>query len=335
MGARRGGAKAKGKFMARAVWRFVLLVSLVCAGGVAHAADTLRMTLKQNVSVAAAEVRFADVFAGAPAHLAEAVIAPAPEPGESVRYDAAFLIRAVRRHGVDWRPSSRFAETTVTRAAMRVTADEALSAVAAAVKQKARFAGELELKVESPIDDAFLPAGSAVRTDIVDVYYDPRSNRFRAGVELTAGGETKRFDVYGRAYEVLLVPTPARTLSRGDRIARADIEMTHVRADQLPPDAVLDVNAVLGMEVGTVLRAGRPLRQSDVMAATMIERGAIVAIVFQTAAMTLTSQGRALEDGATGATIRVANTQTNRVVHARVVAPNQVRVFNAAQLANR
>ena len=321
--------------MARFFLRIGLIASLALAAAQATASDTLRMTLKPKATVSGENILFADIFNGAPARIADLPLAASPEPGQTVNYDAAFLIRAVRRHGVDWRPTSRFVETSITRSAIRVSADEALSAVANALKKKGGIAGELELKVESPIADAYLPAGSAVKTDIVDVNYDRRSNRFRAGVVLSGGGVTERFDVYGRAYEVLMAPTPNRNIGRGERITRADLTLTPVRADKIPPDAALRAEELIGMDVNRVIRAGMVVRQSDVTPAVMIERGAIVAIVFKTPAMTLTSQGRALENGATGSTIRVSNTQTNRVVHARVVAPNEVRVYNAAQLANR
>lgn len=323
------------RLVRRFVQRFGFTAAILAIAGSAVAADTLRMTLKQKVSVSGETILFSDIFNGAPADLANLAIAPSPAPGETVRYDAGFLIRAVRRHGLDWRPRSRFVETEVSRSAVLVTVDEALSAVADAIKAHGRMDGELEMVIESPLEDVYLPAGAAVETQIVDVSYDARSSRFRAGVILSGGGVSERLDVYGRAHEVLMIPTLARTVGRGERIAVRDLTTTPVRVDRIPPDAVMRAEQLVGMEVDRILRPGMVLRASDVARATMIERGSIVAIVFQTANMTLTSQGRALEDGATGATIRVSNTQTNRVVYARVIAPNRVRVFNAAQLATR
>lgn len=317
-----------------AIWTAAIIV-LGALAGVAAAADTLRMSLKPSASVADSVIRYGDVFIDAPASLAGKTMAPAPEPGESVTYDAGWLIRAVRRQGLDWRPPNRFVETTVSRAGVRVSAEESMSRVAHAIQSRYRIESELEIEVESEIADAHLPAGAQVRTDIVDLHYDRRSNAFRAVIALSAGEIVKRVPVYGRAYEVAMAPTVVRSMSRGERIAAADLRLEPYRIDRLPLDAVLRADELIGMEVSRVVRAGVPVRQADVAVARMVERGAIVAIVFKTPAMTLTSQGRALEDGATGATIRVSNTQTNRVIHARVIAPNQVRVLNAAQLANR
>ncbi|MEM6490820.1 MAG: flagellar basal body P-ring formation chaperone FlgA [Pseudomonadota bacterium] len=321
-----------------AAWFSAGLAALVVAGGLAGAAaaaDTLRMALKPSASVADSVIRFGDIFLDPPANLAGTAMAPAPGPGETVTYDAAWLIRAVRRQGLDWRPANRYVEIAVTRAGVRVSAEESVSRIAEAIKQRYRIDGSLDVEVESELADAHLPAGAAVRSDISDLHYDRRSNAFRAVIVLAAGEVERRIPVFGRAYEIVMAPMLVRNLGRGDRIAASDLRLEPYRVDELPLDAVLRAQDLLGMDASRVIRAGVPVRQADVAQAQMIERGAIVAIVFKTPAMTLTSQGRALENGATGATIRVSNTQTNRVIHARVVAPNQVRVMNAAQLANR
>jgi flagella basal body P-ring formation protein FlgA len=60
------------------------------------------------------------------------------------------------------------------------------------------------------------------------------------------------------------------------------------------------------------LRASQMLRISDVAMAPAIHRGSMVTLLVQTANMTLTTQGRALEDAALGQPIRVVNTMSNK-----------------------
>jgi flagella basal body P-ring formation protein FlgA len=64
-----------------------------------------------------------------------------------------------------------------------------------------------------------------------------------------------------------------------------------------------------------------------------VTRNAQVIIRLQSGAMTLTSQGRALEDGARGDVIRVTNLQGGKTVEATVIGPDQVEVKLAARLA--
>ena len=50
-------------------------------------------------------------------------------------------------------------------------------------------------------------------------------------------------------------------------------------------------------------------------------------IVLQAPGMTLTAQGKALEDGGRGEMIRVVNIQSNRTIDATVQAAGQVGLF--------
>jgi flagella basal body P-ring formation protein FlgA len=60
------------------------------------------------------------------------------------------------------------------------------------------------------------------------------------------------------------------------------------------------------------LRDGQMLRLSDVTMAAAIRRGSMVTLLVATENMTLTAQGRALEDAALGQPIRVVNTMSNK-----------------------
>jgi flagellar basal body P-ring formation protein FlgA len=57
-----------------------------------------------------------------------------------------------------------------------------------------------------------------------------------------------------------------------------------------------------------------------------VHKGDLVTVILNTASMQLTAQGKAVEDGAMGASIRVTNTQSNRVIDTVVSGPNQVVV---------
>jgi len=52
----------------------------------------------------------------------------------------------------------------------------------------------------------------------------------------------------------------------------------------------------------------------------------LVTMVLQTSNMVLSTQGKAVQDGAKGEVIRVQNIESNRIVDATVVGSNQVAV---------
>jgi flagella basal body P-ring formation protein FlgA len=68
------------------------------------------------------------------------------------------------------------------------------------------------------------------------------------------------------------------------------------------------------------------LRASDIMMAPAIHRGTMVTLMVQTENMTLTVQGRALEDAAIGQPIRVVNTSSNKPLTGVVKDPTTVTI---------
>ncbi len=52
-----------------------------------------------------------------------------------------------------------------------------------------------------------------------------------------------------------------------------------------------------------------------------MHRGDLVTVVLETPSLQLTAQGKALEDGAKNALVRVENTKSNRVIDAAVAGP--------------
>ncbi len=58
----------------------------------------------------------------------------------------------------------------------------------------------------------------------------------------------------------------------------------------------------------------------------LVKRNDLVLMVLQEPGMSLTAQGKALEDGGAGSVIRVSNVQSDRIVDAVVVESGRVTV---------
>jgi flagella basal body P-ring formation protein FlgA len=80
------------------------------------------------------------------------------------------------------------------------------------------------------------------------------------------------------------------------------------------------------MEAKRPLQADLPLHAGDVREPIVVAKGSLVTLVVQSPTMTLTSKGRAMENGARGESIRVQNTQSKIVVEGEVVSSGTVRV---------
>jgi len=85
-----------------------------------------------------------------------------------------------------------------------------------------------------------------------------------------------------------------------------------IRFDRVAANAVTDPKQLVGMTARRPLRPNQMLRVNDIAMAPTIHRGNVVTLMVQTENMTLTVQGRALEDAALGQPIRVVNTMSNK-----------------------
>ena len=74
------------------------------------------------------------------------------------------------------------------------------------------------------------------------------------------------------------------------------------------------------------LGAGEPLRLGDVERPVLVHKGDLVTIVLRTASLQLTAQGKALDDGAFNALVRVENAKSHRVIDTAVTGPGLVAV---------
>lgn len=80
-----------------------------------------------------------------------------------------------------------------------------------------------------------------------------------------------------------------------------------------------------GMELKRAVYAGKVITANDVGLPTLIERNAIVTLEFERGPLLITTEGRALDAGAKGQTVRVMNLASKIILTAEVVGPNKVK----------
>lgn len=79
----------------------------------------------------------------------------------------------------------------------------------------------------------------------------------------------------------------------------------------------------VGMELKRAVYAGVVLKPGDVGAPTAIQRNAIVTLEFVRGPLTITTEGRALDAGAMGDTVRVMNLNSKIILTAVVAGSNK------------
>jgi flagella basal body P-ring formation protein FlgA len=305
--------------MTRIAFALITAAALALASVPASAVPTLRPA----TTVAGPVIRLGDLFADAGAH-ADDAIAAAPAPGMHVTLSAEWLAAMAREHQLAWTPSSAYDQAVVARASRTIGADR----VAAALLEEtaARQPGDdPEILLDNPGLQFVVAADAPDALAIDGLTVDQRSGRLSAFVSAPAGDPAAvRQRVTGRLVYRLTVPVLTRALAPGATIAAGDLDVIKVRRDRLMADVATEAVQLLGKTPRRQLRAGEPLRLGDVQLPLLVHKGDLVTVTLETRSLQLTTQGKALDDGAKNALVRVENTKSSRVVDASVTGPGTV-----------
>ena len=106
----------------------------------------------------------------------------------------------------------------------------------------------------------------------------------------------------------------ARTIPAQSILLDTDLALI----DQTVPGAISDPADVIGQEARVALYAGRPIRAGDISAPAVVDRNQIIPLIYQGSALTISTEGRALERAGAGDIIRVMNISSRNTVTARI-----------------
>lgn len=129
---------------------------------------------------------------------------------------------------------------------------------------------------------------------------------------------------------LMLLPAPAladavivtRSLPARATVGLADI--TTVAADI--PGAATAPDQVLGQTLRVAVQAGRPLRVDDLTAPEVVARNQLIRLHYTLGGMTIAAEGRALDSGAIGQSVRVMNLSSRGTVKGVVLPDGSVQV---------
>ncbi|MBI3445015.1 MAG: flagellar basal body P-ring formation protein FlgA [Magnetospirillum sp.] len=255
-------------------------------------------------------------------------LANAPAPGKKVTLETRWLLAVAQSYGIDWRPATPFERSVVERSGQTVDIRTIETELKEALVMEGAPAGSaLELSSRGQMQ-IVIPTGASPTVAVKDIAYDQRMNRFTAVIESPAGAPNAvRMKVSGHVYASTRIPVLAHVMGRGDIIREADLEWVDVREEVARRDVATSARQLIGQEPRYQMRAGVPVRVTELQKPVVVAKNSAVTIVMRTKFMTLTAQGRAIEDGSTGDVIRVTNVQSKQIVDAKVEAPGQVSVL--------
>ncbi len=92
------------------------------------------------------------------------------------------------------------------------------------------------------------------------------------------------------------------------------------------PGTLTDPLDAVGMEARITIFAGRPIREGDLAAPALVERNAVVSIIYRTGGLTIVSEGRAMGRAGAGEIVKVMNLSSRITVAGQVAADGTVHV---------
>lgn len=122
------------------------------------------------------------------------------------------------------------------------------------------------------------------------------------------------------------VVVASRPVKRNMLIQGSDLTMAERDLGTLGQGYFIDHQQVIGNLARRSLQANQVITPNQISAPPMVRRGEQVVIIATSGSISVRMPGEALSDGALGQQIRVRNTRSQKIVHARVIAPGQVEV---------
>lgn len=117
----------------------------------------------------------------------------------------------------------------------------------------------------------------------------------------------------------------SRNLERGQIITAADIVSEPRESSLYRQGFSLEADSILGKELKYAVTKGDAFRNSALEAPMVIKRGEEVSVEAIAGSIRVVTNGVAISDGRLGQQIRVKNSQSERIINAKVVGPGKVQ----------
>ena len=257
------------------------------------------------------------------------VIGRSPLPGKSRKIDASAVIRRLKQNRIDLNRLEIQVppQVTVERSFIDISAQKIKSLVADYISQNIiKDLSDARIREIQMTENLKLPRGRITYT----VQPSPNSNRmgkipFSVSFEVN-GKLYKRIWTAARVEIFTNVVVTKRPLGRHKPITEDDIELRKMDLAQLPPDVITDSATILGQRTRRAIGTQTVMRPNLVEFPPLLKRGDVVVIIAETAGLKITALGEVKKKGRLGERIPVVNLDSKKVLYARVLDGNTVKV---------
>ena len=286
-------------------------------------------TLRAAVTVTSDLVRIGDLVDNAgPA--ANAAIFRAPDLGTTGTVPVAQVLDAIRTQHLFLVDTGNLTDVAVTRAGRAIGQKEVEERILRAFANRPNVgdARNLAITLDRDVRPVVIDPAASGDLLIVKSSFDQRSGRFDVVLELPSipGGRGVQQRYTGAVTDTVEVAIVARPIGRGEIVRNSDLMIERRPRAELTGELITKFDDAIGRATRQPLRAGNPLRRTDLMKPELVHRDETVTLTYKAPGIVLTIRGKALDTGAEGDLVRVLNIQSKRPVQGYVSGPGHVTV---------
>jgi flagella basal body P-ring formation protein FlgA len=270
--------------------------------------------------------------------VADAAIFRSPDVGTTGSVSVQQVLDAVQPYHIYLVNTAGLTAVEVTRAGRLLDFADLETRIANAFAGRYGLGEARNLAVTLDVAPRPTTVEASVTSDLVlaSAALNPMSGRFEISFEVP--GSTiirKPLRFTGSVVETVEVAVTTRALPAGAVIRGSDLSVERRPKQKVAGETLGTVHEAIGLALRTAVRAGQPLRRTDLMKPQVVHRDDNVTLVYEVPGIMLTTRGKALEGGAEGDVINVLNVQSKRTIQGTVTGPNRVNILvSTAALAN-
>ena len=101
-----------------------------------------------------------------------------------------------------------------------------------------------------------------------------------------------------------------------------------VRGNRVKDNIIIEKDKLIGLQAKKMLKEGKLVAEREVGQTIVVRKGDVVTAVYKSKGLQITSKSEALEDGAKGQRIELANTKSGKKFSAKVIDATTVEIDN-------
>ncbi|WP_417689762.1 flagellar basal body P-ring formation chaperone FlgA [Roseibium sp.] len=286
-----------------------------------------RPVLRSQVSTLSEIVTVGDFYTSAGA-FADVPLFRSPDLGTSGDVPAETVAKRARAAGLVMAGTDGLSRVTVHRRAeiYDLPRLQQLAAEALARRDASLVPQDLEITFHRNPGPIQANPAAVQPISVERVLWSRTDGRFTLFLGIEGPRGRQQLNLTGYAREMMEVVALSQPLTRGAILKEGSLTTVRLARQQVPADALLSADAVIGLAARQNLRANSPIARNDFERPVLVARGDKVTVTFELPGMKLTTRGQAIDEGAEGDVIDVMNLQSRRIIPATVTSRGQVRI---------